>query len=112
MERGLAGWWGDEPSFRKPVFVLTHHPREPLEMEGGTTFHFVTDGIEAALEQAQEAAGGKDVLIGGGGSVDHQYLRAGLVDEMQLHVAPILLGGGTPLFGELDEASRASSARG
>jgi dihydrofolate reductase len=94
------GWWGDDPPFHMPVFVLTHHEREPLEMEGGTTFHFVTDGIEAALEQAQEAADGRDVNLGGGGEVGRQYLAAGLVDEMWLHVVPVLLGGGAPLFDE------------
>jgi dihydrofolate reductase len=92
------GWWGDEPPFHHPVFVLTHHEREPLEMEGGTTFHFVTDGIESALEQAKEVAGGKDVAIGGGASVARQYLAAGLVDEMDLHVVPLLLGAGERLF--------------
>jgi dihydrofolate reductase len=91
-------WWGDEPPFHHPVFVLTHHPREPLVKEGGTTFTFVTDGIESALEQAREAAGEADVAIGGGASVVQQYLDAGLLDEFQIHVAPILLGGGVPLF--------------
>jgi dihydrofolate reductase len=81
-----------------PVFVLTHHPHEPLQMEGGTTFTFVTDGIESALEQARAAAGGKDVGIGGGADVIQQYLRAGLVDKFQVHIAPILLGSGTRLF--------------
>ena len=93
-----TGWWGDEPPFHHPVFVLTHHAREPLEMEGGTTFHFVTDGIEAALALAREAADGKDVSIGGGASVARQYLAAGLVDEMELHVVPLLLGAGERLF--------------
>ncbi|HXS46357.1 MAG TPA: dihydrofolate reductase family protein [Solirubrobacterales bacterium] len=92
------GWWGDEPPFHVPVFVLTHHDREPLEMKGGTTFNFVTDGIESALSQAKEAAGEKDVSIGGGADVGRQYLSAGLVDELQLNVAPMLLGGGTRLF--------------
>ena len=82
--RAWNGWWGDDPPYHTPVFVLTHHAREPLEMEGGTTFHFVTDGIEAALEQARAAAGDKDVSLGGGASTIRQYLRAGLVDEMQL----------------------------
>ncbi|HSI79746.1 MAG TPA: dihydrofolate reductase family protein [Solirubrobacterales bacterium] len=100
------GWWGDEPPFHHPVFVLTHHPREPLEMEGGTTFTFVTDGIESALEQAREAAGDADVTIGGGGSVAQQYLAAGLVDEIQLHVVPVLLGAGTRLFDGAPETSR------
>jgi dihydrofolate reductase len=92
------GWWGDEPPFRHPVFIITHHEREPVEKEGGTTFTFVTDGIESALEQARAAAGGKDVQVSGGANVVQQYLKAGLLDEMQLHVAPILLGGGTRLF--------------
>jgi dihydrofolate reductase len=98
------GWWGEEPPFRTPVFVLTHHEREPLEMEGGTTFHFVTEGIEAALEQATAAAGGKDVHIGGGAQTGQQYLRAGLIDELGLHVVPQLLGGGERLFDNLDGA--------
>ena len=92
------GWWGDEPPFHHPVFVLTHHAREPLEMAGGTTFHFVTDGITAALERAREAAGGKDVHLGGGANVAQQYLAAGLVDEMEIHLAPVLLGSGARLF--------------
>jgi dihydrofolate reductase len=92
------GWWGDNPPFHTPVYVLTHHAREPLEMEGGTTFFFVTDGIESALEQARAAAGQKDVQIGGGADVLQQYLAAGLVDEFDLHVVPILLGGGARLL--------------
>src|SRR6266545_4711834 len=88
------GWWGDNPPFHTPVFVLTHHPRGPLEMEGGTTFIFVTDGIGSALEQAKQAAGGQDVLLGGGANVVQQYLAAGLVDEFELHVVPVLLGDG------------------
>src|SRR3954470_3645772 len=91
------GWWGDEPPFHHPVFVLTHHAREPLALTG-TTFTFVTDGIESALAQAREAAGDKDVAIAGGADVAQQYLRAGLVDDVQVHVAPVLLGGGTRLF--------------
>jgi dihydrofolate reductase len=91
------GWWGDDPPFHKPVFVLTHHEREPLTLSD-TTFTFVTDGIESALERAREAAGDKDVFIGGGADVINQYLAAGLVDELELHVAPILLGGGARLF--------------
>lgn len=98
------GWWGDDPPFHVPVFVLTHHEREPLEKQGGTTFHFVTDGIESALEQAKEAAGGKDVSLGGGAEVAQQYLKAGLLDELQLSVVPILLGDGTRLFDNLAEA--------
>jgi dihydrofolate reductase len=93
-----TGWWGDNPPFHTPVFVVTHHPREPLEREGGTTFIFVTDGIESALEQAKQAAGGQDVLLGGGASVAQQYLAAGLVDEFDLHVVPILLGDGARLL--------------
>lgn len=96
------GWWGENPPYHYAVFVLTHHARPPLEMEGGTTFHFVTDGIEAALERAVEAAAGKDVIIGGGASTAQQYLRAGLVDELEVHVAPVLLGGGERLFDDLD----------
>ena len=95
-----TGWWGDDPPFHVPVFVLTHHEREPLEMEGGTTFHFVTEGIEAALERATAVAGGKDVAIGGGAQAIQQYIAAGLVDEMWVHVVPILLGAGTRLFDE------------
>src|SRR5881392_175209 len=95
------GWWGDNPPFHVPVFVLTHHEREPVVKEGGTTFHFVTDGIESALEQARAAAGDKDVALDGGASVAQQYLRAGSLDELHIHVAPILLGGGVSLFGEL-----------
>ena len=96
------GWWGDEPPYHAPVFVLTHHAREPVEMEGGTTFHFVTDGIEAALARAKEAAGEGDVAIAGGASTAQQFLRAGLVDEMELHVVPVLLGAGERLFENLD----------
>jgi dihydrofolate reductase len=92
------GWWGDNPPFHHPVFVLTHHAREPLELEGGTTFTFVTDGIEAALEQARRAADGKDVALSGGAKAAQQYLAAGLLDEMQLSVAPVLLGSGARLF--------------
>lgn len=92
------GWWGHNPPFHHPVFVLTHHAREPLITEGGTTFTFVTDGIDSALEQARSAADGKDVALAGGARVAQQYLSAGLVDEMQLHVAPTLLGAGERLF--------------
>jgi dihydrofolate reductase len=91
------GWWGDDPPFHKPVFVLTHHEREPLTLSD-TTFTFVTDGIESALTQAREAAGEKDVFLGGGADSINQYLAAGLVDEIELHVVPILLGGGERLF--------------
>ncbi len=100
-----SGWWGDEPPFHTPVFVLTHHEREPLELKGGTTFHFVGDGIESALAQAKEAAGGKDVSIGGGADVLQQYLAAGLVDRFWLNVAPVLLGSGARLFDERVAAS-------
>jgi dihydrofolate reductase len=92
------GWWGDEPPYHAPVFVLTHHPREPLEMEGGTTFTFVTDGIESALEQARAGAGDRDVAIAGGARAVQQYLAAGLLDELYLHIVPVLLGGGTRLL--------------
>lgn len=95
------GWWGDKPPFGMPMFVLTHHPRPPLELDGGTTFTFVTDGIESALEQARAAAGGADVALGGGGDVIQQYLAAGLVDELQVHVVPVMLGAGTRLFDNL-----------
>ena len=97
------GWWGEEPPFHMPVFVLTHHEREPL-VKADTTFTFVTEGIEPALQQAQEAAGGKDIALAGGANVAQQYLRAGLVDEMQLHVASVLLGGGTRLLDNLEGA--------
>jgi len=92
------GWWGSNPPFHHPVFVLTHHAREPLELEGGTTFTFVTDGIAAALEQARRAAGGKDVALAGGAKAAQQYLAAGLVDEMEINVVPTLLGSGERLF--------------
>jgi dihydrofolate reductase len=95
------GWWGDEPPFHMPVFVLTHHARETLT-KGETTFTFVTDGIESALEQARAAAGGKDVAVGGGASVAQQYLDAGLLDELQIHLVPLLLGEGVRLFEHLD----------
>ncbi len=96
------GWWGEEPPYRVPVFVLTHHPRAPLEMRGGTMFHFVTDGIGAALERARAAAGGQDVRIGGGAATVRQYLQADLVDEMHLAVSPVLLGGGEALLAGID----------
>ncbi len=97
------GWWGRNPPFHHPVFVLTHHAREPLVAEGGTTFTFVTDGIESALGQARRAAGAKDVALAGGARAAQQYLNAGLVDEMQLHVVPTLLGGGERLFDTVDD---------
>ncbi|MBX3622201.1 MAG: dihydrofolate reductase [Rhizobacter sp.] len=96
------GWWGDTPPYHVPVFVLTHHAREPLVMNGGTTFHFVTGGIHEALDRAREAARGRDVRIGGGVSTVRQYLQAGLIDEMHLALAPALLGRGEALFAGLD----------
>lgn len=96
------GWWGDEPPYHVPVFVLTHHARAPLEMKGGTTFYFVTDGIDSALEQARRAANGKDVRLGGGVATVREYLRAGLVDEMHLAISPMLLGAGESLFAGLN----------
>jgi dihydrofolate reductase len=96
------GWWGQNPPYHTPVFVLTHHKRPPLEMEGGTVFHFVTDGIKAALERAREAAGAKDIRIGGGADTIRQYLKARLVDEMHLAVAPIVLGAGEHLLADID----------
>jgi dihydrofolate reductase len=93
-----GGWWGDEPPFHHAVFILTHHAREPVSKEGGTTFTFVTDGIEAALEQARAAAGDKNVAVAGGASIVQQSLRAGLVDELQIHLVPVLLGDGVRLF--------------
>jgi dihydrofolate reductase len=96
------GWWGDDPPYHVPVFVLTHHPRASIVMKGGTTFHFVTDGIHAALERAREAAGELDVRVGGGAATIRQYLQAGLVDEMHLAIAPVLLGRGEALLAGLD----------
>lgn len=96
------GWWGPNPPYHTPVFVLTHHPRESITMEGGTTFHFVTDGIHAALERAMEAANGKDVRLGGGVATVKQYLRARLIDEMHVVVSPVLLGSGEQLFSDID----------
>jgi len=98
------GWWGDDPPYHHPVFVLTNHAREPLELQGGTTFHFVTDGIVSALEQARAAAGDQDVSIGGGASVAQQYLAAGLLDELVVSIVPILLGDGARLFENLGDA--------
>jgi len=95
------GWWGENPPYHVPVFVLTHHQRDTLPMEGGTTFHFVTDGIESALRQAKEAAAGKDILIGGGAETINQYLAAALVDEINISIAPRFLGGGARLFDNL-----------
>jgi dihydrofolate reductase len=98
------GWWGDNPPYHHPVFVLTHHAHDPIEMEGGTTFYFVTDGIESALAQAFDAARGQDVRVGGGVSTVQQYVRAGLVDELHVPVAPVLLGSGERLFDGLEDA--------
>jgi dihydrofolate reductase len=97
-EGDWRGWWGEDPPYHTPVFVLTHHPRESVEMEGGTTFHFVTEGVEVALERAREAAGERNVCIGGGASTVNQVLAAGQLDELFLHLSPIMLGGGERLF--------------
>ena len=96
------GWWGDNPPYHVPVFVLTHHARAPIEMAGGTTFHFITGGFREALERAREAAGGKDVRIGGGPGTIRQYLREGLIDELHIAISPVLLGRGEPLFEGID----------
>ena len=101
-DESWRGWWGENPVYHVPVFVLTHHARAPLVMDGGTTFHFVTDGITAALAQAREAAAGKDVRLGGGVSVIQQYLRQRLVDEIHIAIAPVLLGSGERLFEGID----------
>jgi len=97
-DRQWKGWWGDDPPFHAPVFVLTHHPRDLQPMDGGTTYHFVTDGIESALAQAREAAGDGDVSIEGGASTINQYLAAGLIDELRLHIVPLTLCAGSRLF--------------
>jgi dihydrofolate reductase len=104
-DENWKGWWGDNPPFHCPVFVLTHHERAPITMAGGTIYHFVTDGIEAAIERAVQAANGKDVLLGGGVATIRQYLRAGLIDEMHLAISPLLLGSGEHLFANIDTAS-------
>lgn len=96
------GWWGDNPPYHTPVFVLTNHPREPIPMEGGTVFHFVTDGIHAALQRAKDAAGDQDIRVGGGVSTVRQYLQEGLIDEMHVAIAPVLLGSGEHLWGGLN----------
>ncbi len=101
-DESWRGWWGDEPPYHTPVLVLTHHPRAPLRMKGGTEFRFVTDGIHAALEQALDAAGGRDVRLGGGVSTVRQYLRARLIDELHLAIRPVLLGSGEHLWRDLD----------
>lgn len=104
-EDGWKGWWGENPPYHVPVFVLTHHAREPITMQGGTTFHFVTDGIHAALNRAKEAAQGKDIRIGGGAATVRQYLSAKLIDELHLVISPTLLGRGEHLFGGVDTVS-------
>lgn len=96
------GWWGDNPPYQVPVFILTHHPRPAIEMEGGTTFHFATEGIDEALDRARKAAGDKDIRIGGGANTIQQYLRAGLIDELHIAIAPIVLGSGERLFERVD----------
>jgi dihydrofolate reductase len=101
-DESWRGWWGDNPPYHVPVFVLTHHPRPPLVMDGDTVFHFVTEGIEAALEQARAAAGDRDIRIGGGVATIREYLSAGLIDEMHVAVAPVLLGAGEALFAGID----------
>jgi dihydrofolate reductase len=114
-DRPWTGWWGADPPYHAPVFVLTHHPRDPQPMAGGTTFHFVTDGIEAALARARDAAGGGDISVHGGATTVNQYLAAGLVDELRLHVAPYTLGAGIRLFDgvgplDLEQVSARSTA--
>lgn len=101
-DESWRGWWGENPPYHTPVFVLTHHARKPLEMAGGTTFHFVTDGIESALRQAKAAAQGRDVRVGGGVAAIRQYLTAGLIDDLHLVISPVLLGAGEPLFAGID----------
>jgi dihydrofolate reductase len=97
------GWWGDNPPFHMPVFVLTHHARDPLELQGGTTFHFVTEGVHMALERAKDAAQGKGIILGGGANIAHQYPKAGLIDELDIHVVPVLMGAaGRRLFDNID----------
>ena len=102
LDESWKGWWGDEPPYHVPIFVLTHHAREPLVMQGGTTFHFVTGGIHEALERAKEAANGKDVRIGGGVSTVRQYVLAGLIDEMNLIYSPVMMGHGENLLAGID----------
>jgi dihydrofolate reductase len=104
-DENWKGWWGDTPPYHTQVFVLTHHARQSIAMNGGTTFHFVTNGIHAALERAKEAAGGRDVRLGGGVATIHQYLRAGLLDELHLAISPVLLGSGEKLFADIDMVS-------
>ena len=102
-DESWRGWWGEEPPYHAPVFVLTHHPRDPIEMEGGTTFHFVTDGFEAALEQAKAVAGDQDISVAGGASTARQAFAAGAIDEITLDVAPVLLGAGERLFDGVED---------
>lgn len=101
-DENWKGWWGDNPPYHAPTYILTHHARDPIVMEGGTTFYFVTEGIEAALERARESAGSLDVKIGGGVSTVRQYLQAGLIDELHFAMSPVLLGQGEPMFAGLD----------
>jgi dihydrofolate reductase len=105
LDANWKGWWGDNPPYHTPVFILTNHARESITMDGGTTFHFVTDSIHNALERATEAANGRDVRLGGGVATIQQYLRAGLIDEMHLAIAPVLLGSGENLFSDIDMPS-------
>ncbi len=101
-DESWKGWWGDEPPYHTPVFVLTHHPRRPLRMAGGTEFRFVTDGIHAALQQARDAAGDRDIRLGSGVSTIRQYLGAGLIDELHLAIRPVLMGAGEALYTGID----------
>jgi dihydrofolate reductase len=101
-DESWKGWWGDNPPYHAPTFILTHYPRDPVVMDGGTTFHFITGGIEEALEQAKSAAGDKDIKIGGGVSTVRQYLQAGLIDEMHFAIAPVVLGKGEAMFARID----------
>ena len=102
LDDGWKGWWGDNPPYHAPTFILTHHPRDPIAMDGGTTFYFVTDGIEAALDQARAAAGGRDVKIGGGVATIRQYLKANLIDEIHFAFSPIILGEGEAMFEDIN----------
>jgi len=101
-DEAWKGWWGDNPPYHAPTFILTHYPRPPVEMAGGTTYHFITEGIEATLEQAKQAAAGKNVTIGGGVATVRQYLQAGLIDEVHFAIAPVMLGRGEAMFTGLD----------
>jgi dihydrofolate reductase len=102
LDETWKGWWGDTPPYHTPVFVLSHYPRAAIEMQGGTTFHFVTDGIHAALQRATEAANGRDVRLGGGVATVREYLQGGLIDELHIAIAPVVLGSGEHLFGDID----------